>query len=233
MTQFNSRSTRTELLDEKDIPKQDLYRNLFELNIINHFLGGHAVTLKGLKKFKLVKQQEYTILDIGSGGGDTLKAIAIWGRKNGFTLKLIGVDLKSDCIDYAQAFCKDYQEISFIQSDYRDLDKLEFKADIIVTSLFCHHLSNNELKHLFKWCNTNAKIGFLMNDLHRHPLAYYSIAFLTSLFSKSYLVKNDAKLSVLRGFKKNDLMDVLHELKVNSFSLKWKWAFRWLLIIEK
>jgi 2-polyprenyl-3-methyl-5-hydroxy-6-metoxy-1,4-benzoquinol methylase len=171
----------------------------------------------------------YRVLDIGSGGGDTLKHIAKWARKKGYQFELTGVDLKKDCIDYATQFCKEYPEISFVQSDYRDLLKEQESYDIIVTSLFCHHLTNEELKGLFTWCTQHATIAFILNDLHRHPLAYYSIAFLTQVFSNSYLVKNDAKLSVLRGFKRDELQQLL---KPFTFELHWIWAFRWLGIIR-
>ena len=80
-------------------------------------------------------------------------------------------------------------------------------------------------------------VGFFINDLHRHPFAYYSIKWLTKLFSKSYLVKNDAPLSVLRGFKKKELEMFNFQCSppdrragILNARLKWKWAFRWLLI---
>lgn len=226
---FKNRSTRKELLDAEDIPQQDLYRNLYELERINTVLGGHAVTLEGLKKLNLDPTIRYRVLDIGSGGGDTLKHIAKWARKKGYQFELTGVDLKKDCIDYATQFCKEYPEITFIQSDYRNIVKEQATYDIIVTSLFCHHLTNEELKGLFTWCAQHATVAFILNDLHRHPLAYYSIAFLTKVFSKSYLVKNDAKLSVLRGFTRNELQQLLQPF---TFELHWKWAFRWLGIIR-
>jgi hypothetical protein len=73
-------------------------------------------------------------------------------------------------------------------------------------------------------------MGFFVNDLHRHPFAYYSIKWLTKFFSKSYLVKNDAPLSVLRGFKRKELEVLSHQSSVEKISINWKWAFRWLLV---
>jgi hypothetical protein len=66
--------------------------------------------------------------------------------------------------------------------------------------------------------------------LQRHPLAYYSIKILTRLFSKSYLVKNDAPLSVLRGFHKKELVNILQAANIASFSIEWRNAFRWLVV---
>ena len=79
----------------------------------------------------------------------------------------------------------------------------------------------------------NAEKGFFIADLHRHPLAYYSIKWLTGLFSKSYLVKNDAPLSVLRGFSRKEWESLLTKAGIKNYSIRWKWAFRWLIIVEK
>jgi hypothetical protein len=78
-----------------------------------------------------------------------------------------------------------------------------------------------------------SSIGFFINDLHRHVLAYQSIRLLVSLFSRSYLVKNDAPLSVLRGFRRAEWKEVLHRAGIGHYTLKWKWAFRWLLIVGR
>jgi hypothetical protein len=85
---------------------------------------------------------------------------------------------------------------------------------------------------LFSWCNAQAQVAFLMNDLHRHPFAYFSIFFLTNIFSKSYLVKNDAKLSVLRGFRKQELVALISQSTIVHYQLRWCWAFRWLFTVK-
>ena len=70
----------------------------------------------------------------------------------------------------------------------------------------------------------------MANDLHRNQFAYYSIKFLTAIFSKSYLVKNDAPSSVKRGFKKRELITLLEKAGYKNYSVKWSWAFRYIII---
>jgi hypothetical protein len=77
---------------------------------------------------------------------------------------------------------------------------------------------------------SNSTIGFFINDLHRHPLAYHSIKWITKIFSKSYLVKNDAPLSVLRGFKRKEWKGLFQQAGIDNYELQWKWAFRWLIV---
>lgn len=229
---FKKRSDKKELLDAENIPVNDLYLNLSELNTINTLLGGHAVSLKAFQHFNIKPNEPITLIDIGCGGGDNLRILAEYGRKKQLNLKLIGIDLKEDCIRYAKEQCKSYPEISFIQNDYRELIKNGFEFDIAFACLFNHHLSNEENSLFFDWCYKNSKKGFFINDLHRHPLAYYSIKFLTSIFSKSILVKNDAPLSVLRGFQKNELHRILEQTKIPS-QIHWAWAFRYMVICKK
>ncbi len=232
MIDLKYRSLLKELLDNDSIPKLDLYQNLKELNFINTWLGGHQVTTKGLNQFKFEKDKEYTIIDIGCGGGDNLIYVAKWAKNKGLTFKLIGVDLKEDCITYAKEQCQNFPEISFVCSDYRNLPDLNIQFDIALACLFTHHLKNEEISELLNWCGNNANLGFVINDLHRNILAYYSIAWLTAIFSKSYLVKNDAKLSVARGFIKHDWQQILQQSGVLLSNVKiiWAWAFRWLVV---
>ena len=72
--------------------------------------------------------------------------------------------------------------------------------------------------------------GFFINDLHRHWLAYYSIQNITRIFSRSYLVKNDAPLSVARGFKKDEWKELMKNAGIQNYSISWRWAFRYLIV---
>lgn len=110
---------------------------------------------------------------------------------------------------------------------------LKKKNDIIFTSLFCHHFSHQELRSMLKWMIANCELGFFINDLHRHPIAYHFIKIATSFFSKSYMVKNDAPVSVLRGFKKNEWVDIFHSAGIKNFTINWKWPFRYVIICNK
>lgn len=226
------RSAEKELLDAPDIPRQAIRRNMQELDVINTWLGGHAITIAGLKKLAGNKKR-LSICEIGCGGGDNLAAIARWCRKRKIEIAITGIDINPFCIQVAKeqwARSPHPVQASFITSDYRDVQFPE-RPDIIFSSLFCHHFSDTELVAQLQWMRANAALGFFINDLHRHPLAWQSIGLLTRLFSRSYLVKHDAPLSVKRSFVKSDWLHFLHEAGISTFSLQWKWAFRWLVVV--
>lgn len=229
MPEFKQRSSQAELLDAPNIPRQLLFQNLRELDLVNRTLGGHAVTLAGIKKLITDKNKIYTLADIGCGGGDVLIYIARWARKNGYRVQLIGVDINKDVIEYMKEACKEHPEITGLVSNYNEFLKMTPTLDIVHCSLFCHHLSNEELVDLFKQMK-HAVEGFIVNDLHRHWFAYYSIKFLTWILNGSSLVRNDAPLSVLRGFKKKELQNLLLTSAIKDAEVKWCWAFRYLIL---
>ncbi|MBB1282880.1 methyltransferase domain-containing protein [Flavisolibacter sp. BT320] len=231
MAFFTKRSYQKELLDRDVIPFPDIARNMYELDVINRRLGGHRITQKGVKlllKSSTLNHRPIHIVEIGCGGGDNLKAINVWAKKNKLPVMLTGIDINPECIAYAKAQKKN-ESITFIQSDYKDA-AFPVKPDIVFSSLFCHHFTDEELVEQLQWMQENSATGFFINDLHRHPLAYYSIKLLTAVFSKSYLVRNDAPLSVLRGFQKRDWMALFQKAGIRDARCTWQWAFRWLII---
>ncbi len=230
---FKQRSYEEELMDDLQSSGEVIEQTLKELEIINRLLGGNYITLRGIEK-KLkdeVKNGEpISIVDLGCGGGDMLVLIAKWARKKGISLKLIGVDANPHIVAYAQAHTQDYPEISYLSLDIFSSEFQEESYDLFITSLFTHHFEEERLVELFRLIKQQSRLGFINNDLHRHWLAFYSIKWLTRLFSKSKMVQNDAPLSVLRGFKRKELREILKKANIDDFSLRWMWAFRWQLL---
>ena len=234
MPAFASRSYQPELLDHPDIPFDDIRRNMDELDFINTWLGGHAITIAGLKKLlrsHASNDSRLSICEIGCGGGNNLCAIDQWLAKKNISASYIGIDINPHCITHAKNTAG-LQHARWITSDYKAV-QFEEKPDIIFCSLFCHHFTDEQLVSMLQWMESNAAIGYFINDLHRHPLAYYSIKMLTGLFSRSYLVKNDAPLSVLRGFSRKEIQRLMQQAGQVGYSIEWKWAFRWLVTASK
>lgn len=230
MIDYKSRSLKKELLDRDDIPFEDIVLNMKELDFINTYLGGHSITISGFKKL-LKNRKDISVCEIGCGGGDNLVAIDKFCRRNNIISSFTGIDINTECIAFAKENTQN-ENVTFIISDYKKIFFNEKKPDIIFSSLFCHHFSENELVEMLLWMKSNSTIGFFINDLHRHPLAYHFIKIATNFFSKSYLVKNDAPLSVLRGFRKEEWKEIFRKAEIKNYSIKWKWAFRYLVIVS-
>lgn len=224
---LGKRSYKKEFLDDDNIPFSDIKRNLQELNYINTWLGGHKITVEGFKKIA-GKKKDISICEIGCGGGDNLAAIMKWCKKQNISLKCTGIDMKAECIDFAKQNAVLNPHTRWITSDYENVSFAQ-KPDIIFSSLFCHHFNESQLTAQLCWMKNNSALGFFINDLERNAIAFYAINMLTKLFSSSYLVKNDAPLSVARGLKRNEWMNIFSRAKIKNYSIKWKWAFRYLI----
>ena len=226
MINLKERSSKKEILDQDDLPFEDVKICMKELNSINTLLGGHAITINGVNEFYNDENSAFTVCEIGCGGGDNLKSIS----KRFTNSTFIGIDLKESCIDFAKL---QYKELNakWIASDYSKVT-FETKPDIIFSSLFCHHFSNIQLIEMLVWMKKNSSKGFFINDLQRNTVAYFLIKWLTTIFSKSYMVKNDGPISVARSFRKKDWQMLFAKAGINNYSIKWKWAFRYLVICK-
>lgn len=224
---LSERSYKKELLDQDDIPFDAIKRNMQELDLINTWLGGHAITNTGFKRIA-GGNTDLTVCEIGCGGGDNLAALLRFSDKAGIGVKVIGIDIKKECIDFARQNRPLQNRARWIHSDYRNVT-FEKKADIIFSSLFCHHFTNEELVGQVQWMRDHCTMGFFINDLQRSIIAFQAIRFLTRCLSKSYLVKHDAPLSVARALIKDEWKQIFQDAGITNFSIQWQWAFRYLI----
>lgn len=232
---FKKRSYEAEMMDELDMGGEDMARTLDELETINQNLGGYSVVINAIEKL-LSKNPDYkdhlTIADLGCGGGDTLRVLARWARKKKVNVKLIGIDANEFIVQYATEKSKHFPEIRYMQMHIFSNDFASRKYDIITASLFTHHFTDEQLIKLFSQIKNQVYLGVIINDLHRHSFAYYAIKYITKFFARSPLIKNDAPLSVARAFTRKELEALMKKSNVRSFSIRWRWAFRWQIIFR-
>ncbi len=231
MIDLSKRSNLPEKMDDLNAPEKELRQNLRELEVINNLLGGYSVVLGALNSLNL-QGKKLSVMDLGCGGGDMLRAVANWAKKKNKDVKLLGIDLNPVMISYAKAASSQLPDIEFRLANVFDDKLLNEKPDIVICSLFCHHFEDEQLVALLKRMTQLADKAVIVNDLHRDSIAYYAISILTSIFSKTYMVRYDAKLSVARAFKRSEWRAILAKAGVTNYTLKWRWAWRWELIIK-
>ena len=229
MPDFSCRSVEEEMMDDFSLGSEVIDPIMDELEVVNKLLGGYQVFFNSFHRMGI--KDGMVISDWGCGGGDSLRIIAKWARKKNIKLQLIGVDATASAIQYARDKSRDFPEISFILADVMSDELISNQFNIVISSLFTHHFSDENWIRLIQKMSDCAADYVVINDLHRHWFAYHSIGVLTSVFSKSKMVKNDSKLSVLRSFKRTELEKLLKKGGYNNFSIKWMWAFRWQIVI--
>lgn len=231
MTSFSQRSLQKELIDDFNCSGEELRQTLRELKTINKLLGGNRVTTDGIKKLMATSPPgRITVADVGCGGGDMIRVMHDWANRKKLTIDFLGLDANPHTVQMASDNLSDLSRIRLETTNVFDPVFQQEKTDIVTCTLFTHHFTDDELVRMFKAFKEKATIGMVINDLHRHPLAYYSIKILTRLFSNSRLVINDAPISVQRSFRKKELQEILNQAGWRNYSVTWHWAFRWQVV---
>ena len=227
------RSEAEEIMDDLDYNGPILHDVLDKLAKINQWLGGNIVTINGLKKAlkNHNKSDAITIIDLGCGGGDILREISLFGKKNNYNFKLIGIDANPHTVNYANSLSQKYDNVSFEAIDIFSDEFNNLEYDLVLTTLFLHHFKEDQLVSFLKPVLQKAKLGIVVNDLHRHKLAYYLFKLLCTTIKNKTIVE-DGLTSVLRGFKREELTTISEQINAN-YQIQWKWAFRFQWILKQ
>ena len=228
------RSNEIEIMDDFHLEGEELRISLDKIAKINQLLGGNKVTLDGIGKLlhNNSKEKLITIVDIGCGNGDMLREVAEYGKRNTCNFKLIGIDANQFTVDYAKSLSTEYDNITYQCENVFDEHFETVHYDIVLCTLTLHHFTDDEIYTLLTVFQKNAKIGIIINDLHRSKLAYRLFQLVCFVFQLNYLSKNDGLTSILRGFKKEELYVYSKKMHFEQYSIRWKWAFRYQWIIR-
>lgn len=204
------RTNRLEILDTGEYTKEEYNECLNILGRIGKELGGDRAT------FKMLDDSYGSILDVGCGGGQfTCKLGERYPNA-----KVIGADIADDALEYATgkphpenvSFCKRYDE----------------PVDLLTCTLMCHHLTDEEIVAFLKEAKAQAK-QVVINDLHRHPLAWLLFGLVAPIRFRNRLILHDGLLSVRRAFTRKDWIRYLEEAGITHYSITWSWPFRWIV----
>ncbi|WP_410218434.1 methyltransferase domain-containing protein [Paracoccus sp. (in: a-proteobacteria)] len=165
------------------------------------------------------------VLDVGSGYGDMLRSVAVWARRRNLAVKLTGIDLSPWSARAAREATSDGMQI-----DWRTGDIFAFRpdepVDISVSALVAHHLSDDLLVRFLRWQEDATKVGWFINDLHRHPMPYHLFAQGSRLLRLHHFVQHDGPVSIARGFVRDDWHQALDAAGVDEADIRWWLPFR-------
>lgn len=230
----NQRSQQLEWIDlETPYYTDEEYRDyLYQLDRIGRFLGGDQATYWALKQLPFYPS---SILDVGCGGGlFTMRLAARYPEAT-----VMGSDISQQAIDFAHEHlqkCRtELPHVQFFVPSSPQLETIPFQVDVVMATLVCHHLSDQELVSFLQQAYRIAKKAVIINDLHRHPLAKAGFATLVPLLFRNRFIWHDGLLSIDRGFKYQEWCDYLQVAGIQKeyWKISWHWAFRWIVIIRK
>ena len=229
------RNDDPEIMDDFGLKGDVLKESLDKIAQINQLLGGNKLTLKGVEELlkKVSNSNLITIVDVGCGNGDMLRKLADFGIESNLNMELIGIDANAFTVNYAADLSRKYSNITYSCQNIFDESFSEIKYDILLCTLTLHHFKNSEIVKLLAFFNANSRIGFVINDLHRSVSAYRLFQAVCFVFRLNEMSRKDGLTSILRGFKKHELIAFSENLKFKKYSIHWKWAFRYQWIVEK
>ena len=225
-------------MDRADVNGMDLEQALEELTLVNRFLGGSRTAIKALEQMVGPTGHAHgpgplRILDLGTGAADIPMAMVAWARRHNIPVHIVAVDFNFHTCAWAARRTAAYAEITVQQADVFALPYRPEAFDIVHCGMFLHHFAQTEAATILQIMYGLCRKGIVINDLHRHPLAYYAVHWGMPLLSKSPMVQHDAPVSVLRGFRRADLVNLAVQSGLEPLQIKWRWAFRYVATLLK
>lgn len=229
MRSFAARSCEDEWMDAPDVSYEVFADLLGDLAKVNTVTLARPPTLQWLSRATrgLRPGDSFTLLDVGCGHGDMLRAIARWARKAGFEPELTGLDLSPWSAPTASAATHPADPITYVCGDVFDFAP-EHPVDFIVSSLVAHHMPDDLLVDFVRLMEETAVRGWFVNDLHRHPLAFYGFRALSTVAGWHPWVRHDGQISVARAFSFADWRRLLADAGAppHAVTLNWRFPFR-------
>ena len=225
------RSAESEWLDDADMDPAELELVLRDLARFNGAMLGHRSVIAWLRRATkdAPNDRPMTLVDVGCGYGDLLRAIRRWSRQRGLPLRLIGIDLSRETVRIARAATNDADQI-----EYRVEDVFEHQADepidFVVSSLLTHHLSDAMIVRFLRWMEATARKGWLIYDLQRHAVPYFFIGLMGKLTSLHRTVIHDGRISVARSLTRPEWRRHILAAGIASDAVQLRWfLFRFLI----
>jgi SAM-dependent methyltransferase len=229
MTRLGERSRAAERMDAGDVDLATFAACLQDLERINRWTGAYRITLRWLDRVQEVhRARRLVVLDAGSGYGDMLRRIGAWGEARGLGVDLIGVDRNPHAATAAAQATTRAPAVRYLTADVFDVPA-SVRPDVVISALFAHHLDDRQLVRFLLWMEERARLGWLINDLHRHAVPYWIARSLPVLLRMNRLVRHDAAVSVARAFARRDWEMLLEEagLAAPPTAVSWCFPFRY------
>jgi SAM-dependent methyltransferase len=200
---FSERAELTELMDEPC--SRDVLRGcLRDLAKLNRWFLGYRPVLRWLDSLDLARaDRPLHIFDVGCGYGDGLRRIERWARESGVEVELTGCDINPDAVAIAAEATPTASQIEWVAADVFGYNSRE-PIDIVIGSLFTHHLKEDEIVRFLRWMEARASVGWFINDLSRAPIPYRLLKAFSKMAGLHPFVQHDGPVSIARAFVADD-----------------------------
>lgn len=220
-----------ELMDDPSVRYEEFEQTLKQLRTLNVLSNVYRPTWRAVEKLaRNAGSKSLRVLDLGCGYGDVLREMRRRAAQAGLTLECTGVDI-NPWARVAAVKAAPEGGIEYVTSNVFDLGA-DARWDIIISSLFFHHLDDEDIVRLLKWISDHAVLGWYIDDLQRHWLSYGLIHAIVRLGRYNRLVRHDGPVSVAQSFTRSDWHRYAERAGLDAIAIRWHWAFRYGVLYE-
>lgn len=210
-------------MDSEDLDEATYVDVVHDLAKVNRITMAARPTLDFLSR-AVGDRNSFRLLDVGFGDGDMLRQIARWAQKRGIEAELVGIDLNRRSLTAARDAAHDDLNIDYRIGDYADLAGEGW--DCVVSSLVAHHMTRPQLTAFLRFMDSEARAGWLVNDLHRHGFAYFGYPLLAALMRWHPIVKHDGRMSIARSYRPAEWPPILSDAGIEGARIYRAFPFR-------
>jgi len=226
--ELQRRRLQPELMDAPDLDEVPHLHALDGLRRIHFWSRTSRTYIRVLQQW-ISSNGPLRVLDLACGGGDVILSLEKLGQRAGLKLLVDGCDVSRTALDRAvtRAAGKS-SRARFFKHDVLK-DSLPGDYDVLISSLFLHHLTDEEAGTLLQKMARSCRLGFLVSDLERRPSGYWLAATVPHLLTRSPVVHSDSVKSVRAAFRRDELALLAREAGLCNFELSRCWPCRMLL----
>jgi 2-polyprenyl-3-methyl-5-hydroxy-6-metoxy-1,4-benzoquinol methylase len=215
---MSARVFMPEIMDDTTGPEDELFRTLGQFRTVNRLFSRIRTLVKRYLLPHMARQgnREIVCADIGAGGGD----FALWFTKfcssRGIKVKMLCIDQDPRVVRYARQACQGHDDIVVYEASAFSVDSINGPIDYIFSNHFLHHIGSGEIPDLLRKIHDTARCGFFINDLARSRAAYLGFTLFCRVFFRSRMPCHDGRLSIRKGFLKNEIADLVDAASLTS-----------------
>jgi 2-polyprenyl-3-methyl-5-hydroxy-6-metoxy-1,4-benzoquinol methylase len=228
------RQLEPEDMDDPAIATERLHGALTGLTRINFVSDSARIVWSPIRRLaRKLNVDRLRVLDIATGAGDVPRALWRRARRAGIELETHGIDFSPRSVEFATQRAKSTK--TPVTYECRDAltDDLPTNFDVVMCSLFLHHLSNDDAVKLIARMAAATRRLVLVSDLRRcrYGLALAYVA--SRVLTRCQVVHVDALRSVRAAFTIAELRNMADKAGLTDATVARRWPARMLLTWQR
>jgi SAM-dependent methyltransferase len=228
MYDFSRRNSLAEMMDSDETDFDTFRACLIDLAKVNRLTLAYRPTLAFLERLRrsgnLPRAGAIRVIDVGSGSGDMLREIDRWASRHDYNVDLVGIDLNPWSARTAQELTRAGRPMRFVTANI--FAWVAEPIDIVVSSLFTHHLKDSAIVEFLAWMEQHARLGWFVNDLRRHAIPYYAFRAVSRAMRFHSFVQHDGPISIARAFDESDWRRFLGQARIAGVEVRRHFPYR-------